>query len=166
MSLSLGEASPADDGALIELWLAAWSAAMPSIDFEARRGWIAERLVMLRAAGAAIITATDGARLVGFVTMEQDGALDQLAVAPPAQGGGCARLLLDAAKRLSPGRVTLWVNTDNARAVRFYDREGFAAAEIGVNARSGLPIQRMQWTSAAAPLQAAGEASGLPFSTM
>jgi len=41
--------------------------------------------------------------------------------------------------------VTLHVNTDNARAVRFYEKQGFVIASEEKNPRSGAPIYRMQW---------------------
>jgi putative acetyltransferase len=37
------------------------------------------------------------------------------------------------------------VNTDNARAIRFYRRNGFAFAGEDVNPTSGRPVLRMQW---------------------
>ena len=51
-----------------------------------------------------------------------------------------ARILLAEAKRLSPGRLELHVNQDNARAIAFYRKHGFAVAGEDVNPRSGAPI--------------------------
>jgi putative acetyltransferase len=53
--------------------------------------------------------------------------------------------LVDEAKRLSPGGVTLKVNKDNARAIRFYERNGFGHAGVDVNPTSGRPVLRMKW---------------------
>lgn len=52
--------------------------------------------------------------------------LDHLYVVPGAQGTGLGQVLLDAAL---PARrdAYLWVIADNARAVRFYERNGFAS---------------------------------------
>ena len=47
-------------------------------------------------------------------------------VSPRSLGLRLATALVDEAKRLSPGGVTLLVNKDNARAIRFYERNGFA----------------------------------------
>ena len=49
------------------------------------------------------------------------------------------------AKRLSPSGVTLLVNKDNARAIRFYERNGFAHAGEDVNPTSGRPVLKMAW---------------------
>jgi len=53
--------------------------------------------------------------------------------------------LLDETKRLSPDRITLLVNRDNNRAIRFYERNGFVHAGDDVNPTSGRPVLRMEW---------------------
>ena len=49
-------------------------------------------------------------------------------VSPDHWGSKLAGALVDETKRLSPDSVTLKVNKDNARAVRFYERNGFVHA--------------------------------------
>jgi putative acetyltransferase len=66
-------------------------------------------------------------------------------VSPTYWGSELGNALLDEAKRLSPDRITLLVNTDNARAIRFYERNGFAPAGGDVNPTSGRPVLRMEW---------------------
>ena len=132
---------------LADLWAAAWRATGIAVDFDARREWFVERLSDLAAGGAEIIVARDaGGALAGFVTIHrQNGHLDQFCVAPAQQGGGLACVLLDAARARAPGFVRLEVNADNARACRFYRREGFAETGRGVSPTSGLPILHMEW---------------------
>lgn len=141
-----------DIARLADLWVASWQEAMPHIDFTARRGWFEERIAALEAAGAITICALEhfpADRLVGFMTLDPStGRIDQLAVAPAAKGGGAAALLLDEARRLSPGRLSLDVNVDNPRAVRFYEREGFETIGEGVNPRSGLKTLQLLWRRA------------------
>ena len=79
------------------------------------------------------------------MTIDAKGYLDQLVVAPDRWGSPFARLLVDEAKRLSPDRITLLVNTDNIRAIRFYQRSGFVHAGEDVNPTSGRPVLRMEW---------------------
>ena len=74
---------------------------------------------------AAIVVAEQAGALIGFVTIDGTGYLDQLVVAPDHWGSELANALVDEAKRLSPDRITLLVNKDNARAIRFYERNGF-----------------------------------------
>jgi putative acetyltransferase len=84
-----------------------------------------------------------GGALVGFTTI--DGAATRSAGRRPGLGWQLADTLVDEAKRLSPDRISLLVNTDNARAIRFYRRNGFAFAGEDVNPTSGRPVLRMQW---------------------
>ena len=56
-------------------------------------------------------------------------------------------MLLDAAKRRAPGHLMLEVNQDNARALKFYERQGFVREGEGVNPRSGLKTWRYRWPS-------------------
>ena len=86
---------------------------------------------------AAIIVAEQAGALTGFVTIDASGYLDQLVVAPDHWGSPLATVLVDEAKRRSPDGVTLLVNTDNARAIRFYERNGFVHAGEDVNPTSG-----------------------------
>ncbi len=73
------------------------------------------------------------------------GYLDQIVVAPEAWGSPIAPALLAEAKRLSPAGLDLAVNTDNGRAVRFYQKHGFVVTGASVNPRSGLPVNTMRW---------------------
>ena len=94
---------------------------------------------------ATIIVAEQANALIGFVTIDASGYLDQLVVDPAHWGSDAARLLVDEAKRLSPSGVTLLVNKDNARAIRFYERNGFAHEGSDVNPTSGRPVLKMVW---------------------
>ncbi len=133
-----------EDGA-IELWRRSWQHAYPSIDFAARLAWWRQRWRDELAPSAAIVVAEQDGTLLGFVTIDGDGYLDQLVVGPEHWGSPLATALVDEAKRRSPGGVTLLVNEDNARAIRFYLRNGFAHAGKDVNPTSGRPVLRMAW---------------------
>ncbi len=136
-----------DLSALIDLWVASWQKAMPRIDFEARRSWFPGHLAALEAGGVQTICVFDAqGAMLGFVTINpKTHHLDQFAVEPHAWGSGVAQCLLDEARSLSPQELTLDVNADNPRAIRFYEREGFKRAGEGINALSGLRTLRMQW---------------------
>jgi putative acetyltransferase len=129
-----------------DLWVASWARTMADIDFEARRSWFVDHVAELRARGAAVVcafTVSDG-RMAGFITLDNSGLIDQLAVATVAWGRGAATVLLDDAKRRST-HLHLEVNQENPRAVRFYEREGFRRAGEGVNAASGRATWRYAW---------------------
>ena len=136
---------PSDEDDAIALWLATWRQAYPSIDFAARVPWWRERWRNELAPKARIIVAEEADALVGFVTIDADAYLDQLVVAPERWGSKIADALVDEAKRLSPRSITLLVNDDNTRAIRFYARNGFVPAGKEVNPTSGRPVLKMQW---------------------
>jgi putative acetyltransferase len=135
----------ADEDASIELWRQTWQQAYPSIDFAARVAWWRERWRNELVPNADIIVAEQANALIGFVTIDAKGYLDQLVVSPDHWGSNLANALVDEAKRLSPGGVTLLVNKDNARAIRFYERNGFAHAGEDVNPTSGRAVLKMEW---------------------
>jgi putative acetyltransferase len=136
-----------DEDAAIALWQQTWQQAYPEIDFAARVPWWRERWRGELVPNAAIIVAEQADVLVGFVTIDASGYLDQLVVAPDRWGSELANALVAEAKRLSPDRITLLVNRDNARAIRFYERNGFAHAGDDVNPTSGRPVLKMEWNS-------------------
>ncbi len=134
-----------DEDAAIALWLQTWQQAYPSIDFAGRENWWRERWRSELVPKAEIIVAEQAGALIGFVTIDASGYLDQLVVAPDHWGSELASALVDEAKRRSPDCIRLLVNTDNIRAIRFYERNGFAHAGEDVNPTSGRPVLRMEW---------------------
>lgn len=135
-----------DEDASVALWLRAWQAAYPSIDFAARLDWWRTRWrnELLPVAAVVIAETKDG--MVGFVTIDAATRyLDQLVVAPEHWRSGVGHALISEAKRLSPAGVELDVNVDNARALAFYDKCGFVISGDGKNPITGRPIYRMSW---------------------
>ena len=138
-----------DEATAIALWLATWQRAYPAIDFAARVPWWRERWRNELVPNATVIVAEEAGELIGFVTIDAKAYLDQLVVAPDRWGSKVADTLVDEAKRLSPDSITLLVNEDNARAIRFYERNGFVHAGKDVNPASGRPVLKMIWTATA-----------------
>ena len=134
-----------DEDAAISLWQETWQCAYPSIDFTARLTWWRARWRTELVPHATILVAEQSGALAGFVTVDPTGYLDQLVVSPAQWGSGLGDMLLDRAKRLANGGITLLVNADNARAIRFYQRNGFVAAGGDVNPTSGKPVLKMKW---------------------
>ena len=136
----------ADEAAAIELWQRTWQLAYPQIDFSTRVDWWRQRWHDELVPSATITVAEAGGAMLGFVTVDPASLdLDQLVVAPEAWGGGVAKALVAEAKRISPNGLDLHVNTDNARAIRFYEREGFVISGEALNWRSGAPVHKMSW---------------------
>lgn len=144
-ALHLRPYRPEDEAASIDLWHRTWQQAYPQIDFAARLAWWRVRWRKDLVPKASIVVAEQDGVLTGFVTIDGDGYLDQLVVDPDHWGSDAARLLVDEAKRLSPSGITLLVNKDNSRAIRFYERNGFVQAGDDVNPTSCRPVLKMEW---------------------
>jgi len=144
-SFKLRPYSASDEDAAIALWHRTWSQAYPSIDFAERLdGWRARWRNELVPTAQIVVAERDGV-MTGFVTIDSSGYLDQLVVAPDAWGSDLGNLLIAQAKAMSPRGITLLVNTDNARAIRFYERNGFVHTHDDVNPVSGRKVWGMAW---------------------
>jgi putative acetyltransferase len=137
---------PRDEDASIALWLRTWQATYPELDFAERLDWWRERWrnELVPAAKVVIAETKDG--MIGFVTADpRTFYLDQIVVAPEYWGSSVGTALIAEAKRISPSGLDLDVNTDNARAIAFYCKRGFAITGAGRNPISGKPVHRMSW---------------------
>jgi putative acetyltransferase len=143
---------PADEDTAIELWRRTWQLAYPAIDFSVRLEWWRQRWRNELVPAATITVAEASGQMIGFVTVDPRSLdLDQIVVASEAWGSGVASALLAEAKRISPKGLDLHVNKDNARAIRFYEKEGFAVCGEAMNWRSGAPVHKMSWRPCPAP---------------
>jgi len=125
-----------------DLWAPHWGAHLPPLAFPDRHDWLFEHIENLHDAGSRTVCAVNARTggVAGFVTFEPAAQrLHQIVVASSARGSGAAKLLLDEARRLSPRGLAVDVEPSNARALRFFEREGFRAAE-----RTGSVVQ-MAW---------------------
>ena len=124
-----------------DLWVSNWGAAMPALGFNARHDWLFEHLESLHDSGFTTVCAvnTHNGAIAGFVTVDAAaGRLAQIVVASSARGSGVAGKLVDEAKRLSPTGLAAEVETDAARAMRFFTREGFTVEGAGANGSARL----------------------------
>jgi putative acetyltransferase len=138
--------SEADEDVAIELWRRRWAQHYPHIDFAERVDWWRARWRNELVPAATVSVAEADGRMVGFVTVyPKTGYLDQIVVAPEAWGSDVAAMLMDEARRISPGGLDLNVNADNARAIRFYEKQGFIDVGETVNEISGAPVRMMRW---------------------
>jgi putative acetyltransferase len=138
--------APNDEDASVALWLRTWQAAYPELDFAERLNWWRARWRNELLPAALVVIAEDADTIIGFVTVDpRTFYLDQLVVAPEHWSTGVGSRLVAEAKRLSPRGLDLDVNTDNARAIGFYGKCGFAVTGAGKNPISGKPVHRMSW---------------------
>ncbi len=146
--VTLRRYAEADEDTAVELWRRTWQQAYPNLDFAARLSWWRARWRTELVPACTIMVAETAAGIVGFVTVDPaTGYLDQIVVAPEEWGSPTAAALVDAAKRVAPSGLDLHVNCDNRRAIRFYEKHGFAVSGEDANPRSGAPLYRMSWRS-------------------
>ncbi len=145
VDVALRRYQPRDEATAIALWLRTWQTAYPQLDFAGRLDWWRARWRDELVPAAEIVIAEAAGDMVGFVTVDGKGYLDQIVVAPEHWTAGVGAVLMQEAKRLSPTGLDLDVNTDNVRAIRFYEKQGFSVHGSGVNPISGKPVQRMRW---------------------
>src|ERR1700733_5376712 len=106
--VSLRRYQPRDEDASLALWLRAWQAAYPEIDFTDRLDWWRERWRNELLPVAEVVVAETSGSVIGFVTIDADTLyLDQLVVAPDYWGSGVGLALIEEARRLSPSGLDL-----------------------------------------------------------
>ena len=138
--------APADEDVAIELWRRTWQQHYPHLDFTARVPWWRERWRNELVPTAMVTVVEREGAVVGFVTVDpRTRYLDQIVVAPEEWGSDVACVLMAEARRLSPTGLELKVNADNARAIRFYEKQGFAVTGDDVNPISKALIIKMSW---------------------
>jgi putative acetyltransferase len=132
---------------LADLWIASWQATLPLIDFAARRDWFCAYVAEIEERGGMTLCAFDSQdALSGFILIDiRRAILEQIAVAPALFGSGLGAFLLEAAKERCRAGLSLDVNMDNPRAMRFYEKHGFVQTGEAVNPNSGLLISHMHW---------------------
>lgn len=138
----------ADAAAVAEVFLDSFHATyefpLAHTDDEVR-GWIRDRLIPTYETWVA----DEDGSVVALMALTP-GHLDQLYVAPDRLGGGIGRRLVALAKERSPSGLSLWTFQVNARARRFYERNGFVAVEStdGSGNQERQPDVRYEWAPA------------------
>ena len=122
---------PDDEDAAITLWQQTWQQAYPAIDFAARVTWWRERWRDELVPKAHIVVAERDNTLIGFVTIDTSGYLDQLVVAPDHWGSELATSLVDEAKRLELIDIVIKEGArDKLETQRTSDRLAMTAATV------------------------------------
>jgi GNAT superfamily N-acetyltransferase len=145
--LALRPATEADLPAVTEVLMAAREAAYPAMPHGVHvpdevRAWVAGWDL----AATPVWLACSGAAVLGYARFDEVW-LDDLYVAPSAQGGGVGSALLDVVKAQRPGGFCLWVFESNAPARRFYAARGLVELEHtdGSANEERAPDLRMAW---------------------
>ena len=144
-TITIRPAGAADAGDVADVYLASFHA---TYDFplahtdEEVRAWIRDEI---EARGTWVALDSAGTT-VGMMSVKP-GELDQLYVRPDRLGEGIGRRLLELAREQSPDGLTLYTFQVNARARRFYERNGFVAEWFGdgLANEEGQPDVRYAW---------------------
>lgn len=116
--------APGDETALAELWFESWS----SIGLEelvVTKAELISRVPRDLAERWEVTVAEANGRLLRFLALAlSEQRLDQLFIAPDAQGLGIGSALFDVAKLRLPDGFWLTTQPDNRRARAFYERLG------------------------------------------
>jgi GNAT superfamily N-acetyltransferase len=148
LMFTLRAATAADAEALATLWHSGWydghAGHVPAALYDHRH--LDDFRVRVPARLSTTTVAVDGPAVLGFLTVHDD-ELEQVYVAAPARGGGVAAALLRRGEEMIGARYDrawLAVAAGNARARRFYAREGWrdaGALDYAAEIRTGrLPV--------------------------
>jgi ribosomal protein S18 acetylase RimI-like enzyme len=140
-----------DYAALAHLWFDSWQSIGISNDTDLTRDELVARFYS-ELSRWCLFAASVGDRPVGLLAIvPEESWLDQLFVAPEAQGGGVGRALLQQARSEMPDGFWLWSAVDNQRACRWYEREGFTETEREFNVKHRRERVRYTWEPATTP---------------
>jgi GNAT superfamily N-acetyltransferase len=96
--------------------------------------------------GWSLFVAADGERLAAMLALQlRDNYLDQLFVAPDAQGQGLGRRLLAFTREQLPNEIWLRCVRENEKAWRWYEREGFLFEKEAVAFSTGFTMKYYRW---------------------
>jgi len=85
-----------------------------------------------------------GGEVVAFLCLEGK-LVDQLFVAPGHQRHGIGTRMMNDAKALSPGGLSLFTFQANKPARAFYEKQGFRAVAFGISEAEGEPDVTYVW---------------------
>lgn len=132
---------PTEVDTVAEIWL---QSNLQAHDFIPAAYWQAHfSAVREQLAQAEVHVCEEDGELLGFLGLQGE-YLAGIFVRQEARSRGVGRQLLDDAKE-SRGRLTLHVYEQNARAMRFYQREGFRRVGAGRDPDTGEREWEMAW---------------------
>ena len=124
-----------DEDAAIELWRLTWQQAYPAIDFTARVAWWRERWRHELVANAQITVAEQAQTLIDLVTIDEAATSTSSWSAPITGARRWRQVWSTKPSACRPAALRFW-STRTTRAIRFYERNGFAHAGEDVNPTS------------------------------
>jgi ribosomal protein S18 acetylase RimI-like enzyme len=146
MTVQISKAVTADIAEVAELFIASQADAVPFLaklhTAEETRAFIANDVFVQ----CEVWVARDAGRIVGMMALNGS-HLDHLYLLPGHYRRGIGSDLLDKAKSLRPGKITLYAFAKNTRARAFYEHHDFRAIEFGDGSanEAGEPDILYEW---------------------
>ncbi len=151
-------ATPDDHPAIAAMWLASWMSTPVALELtqsapnaESLRERLDEEaggkwdITLAEDGGTNAGGAGDGGAVLGFLAIDRAAAiLDQLFIAPAAQGMGIGTALLHHAMAAMPAGFTLRTAASNS-ATGFYDRAGLDRIRMMVHPAMGHRLVQFRW---------------------
>ena len=138
---------PGDEASLSEIWFRSWLSV--GLDHPVvTQDDLTSRLPRDLCERWDVTLVDSGGRLLGFLALAlEERRLDQLFIAPEAQGRGIGKRLFEVARQKMPTGFWLSTQPGNARACRFYERVGmtldrFETGPFGDRALYTFPATR------------------------
>jgi ribosomal protein S18 acetylase RimI-like enzyme len=157
-SLVIRPAREAEYDAVARIWLESWESTGLSDPGETGFDALRARIEREIAAGWELYVAEAGDALAAMLAIRPaDHHLDQIFVAPAFQGLGIGKALLAFARTRMPDEIWLRTSAANARAWRWYEKEGFVREREEPQPGAPAPRAYYRWKrgTAAGPDQEA-----------
>ena len=128
------------------VWVNSWASTGIEAASDALLEKMHSRIQAQAAKGWSLHVADDGGVIAAMLAMRlPDGCLGQLFVAPDYQGQGLGKRLLAFAREQMPNQIWLRCVRENAKAWRWYEREGFVFEKEEANPMTGFMIKFYRW---------------------
>lgn len=139
-------AHPHEHDDVARVWMESWVSTGLA---EASDGLLADLRARIRReieGGWSLFVADDGNTIVAMLALHvPQNYLDQLFVAPGAQGHGLGRRLLAFTRTKLPDEIWLRCVRENDKAWRWYEREGFVFEKEEVSPITGFMMKCYRW---------------------
>ncbi len=148
----LREATEEDFDAVARVWKESWISIGNNneIDDAVTVADLRARIPGRIAGGWSLFVAENQGRIDAMLAIERAiNHLDQVFVAPSAQGRGLGSALLAHARSLMPEEMWLSTAANNTRAREWYEREGFVLEKIEHNPKFDRDVAYYRWRAAA-----------------
>jgi ribosomal protein S18 acetylase RimI-like enzyme len=139
-------ARPDDYDAVARVWMESWVSTGLEDASDAMLAKLQTRVPHEIDKGWSLFVADDGGRLAAMLALHlPQRYLDQLFVAPDYQGQSLGRRLLAFTREKMPDEIWLRCVSENGKAWRWYEREGFLLEKEALEPVTGRMMKYYRW---------------------